>query len=81
MLGWLFVTVLLGLGFIGMEVSEFRHMILAGNGPGQSGFLSAFFTLVGTHGLHVSFGLIGILMMMVQVMRKEPCRCSPDSSV
>ncbi len=70
MLGWLFITILLGLGFIGMEVSEFRHMILAGNGQQQSAFLSAFFTLVGTHGLHVSFGLIGMLVIMAQVMRK-----------
>ncbi len=69
-LGWLFITVLLGLGFIGMEVSEFQRMILAGNGPDRSGFLSAFFTLVGTHGLHVSFGLIGMLVMMAQVVRK-----------
>ncbi|MEO6147681.1 MAG: cytochrome o ubiquinol oxidase subunit III [Sulfuriferula sp.] len=69
-LSWLVLTFLLGLGFIGMEVSEFRHMILAGNGPQRSAFLSAFFTLVGTHGLYVSFGLIGMLVMMVQVMRK-----------
>ena len=69
-LGWLLITFLLGLSFIGMEVSEFQRMILAGNGPERSGFLSAFFTLVGTHGLHVSFGLIGMLVMMVQVMHK-----------
>ncbi len=69
-LGWLLITFLLGLGFIGMEVSEFQRMILTGAGPDRSGFLSAFFTLVGTHGLHVSFGLIGMLVMMVQVMHK-----------
>jgi len=69
-LDWLLITFLLGLGFIGMEVSEFQRMILTGAGPDRSGFLSAFFTLVGTHGLHVSFGLIGMLVMMVQVMRK-----------
>ena len=69
-LGWLFVTFVLGLGFISMEVNEFHHMILAGHGPDRSGFLSAFFTLVGTHGTHVSLGLLWMLIMMVQVMRK-----------
>jgi len=69
-LGWLFVTFLLGLGFISMEVNEFHQMILEGHGPDRSGFLSAFFTLVGTHGTHVSLGLIWMLVMMFQVMRK-----------
>jgi cytochrome o ubiquinol oxidase subunit 3 len=68
--GWLGVTFLLGSSFVGMEVGEFHRMILAGAGPDRSGFLSAFFTLVGTHGLHVSFGLIGMLVMMAQVVRK-----------
>lgn len=69
-LGWLFVTFLLGLGFISMEINEFHHMTLAGNGPDRSGFLSGFFTLVGTHGTHVSIGLIWMLIMMIQVARK-----------
>jgi cytochrome o ubiquinol oxidase subunit III len=69
-LAWLVVTFLLGLGFISMEVSEFHSLILAGNGPWRSGFLSAFFTLIGTHGTHVSFGLIWMLVMMVQVSTK-----------
>lgn len=67
---WLGVTFLLGSGFVGMEIGEFHRMILAGAGPDRSGFLSAFFTLVGTHGLHVSFGLLGMAVMMGQVMRK-----------
>jgi cytochrome o ubiquinol oxidase subunit 3 len=67
---WLGVTFLLGLSFVGMEIGEFHRMILAGAGPDRSGFLSAFFTLVGTHGLHVSFGLLGMVVMMAQVMRK-----------
>jgi cytochrome o ubiquinol oxidase subunit 3 len=67
---WLGVTFLLGLGFVSMELTEFQRMILAGAGPDRSGFLSAFFTLVGTHGLHVSFGLLGMAVMMAQVMRK-----------
>ena len=68
--GWLGVTFLLGLGFVGMELNEFQRMIVAGAGPDRSGFLSAFFTLVGTHGLHVSFGLLGMLVMMAQVIRQ-----------
>ena len=67
---WLFVTFLLGLGFIFMEINEFYHMILDGNGPERSGFLSAFFTLVGTHGTHVTFGLIWMAVMMLQAIVK-----------
>lgn len=67
---WLGITFLLGLGFIGMEINEFHNLILEGHGPDHSGFLSAFFTLVGTHGTHVSLGLLWMLIMMLQVMRK-----------
>ena len=67
---WLAVTFLLGLGFITMEVHEFRTMILEGNGPERSGFLSAFFTLVSTHGLHVTSGLIWMSVMIGQVITK-----------
>jgi cytochrome o ubiquinol oxidase subunit 3 len=67
---WLVVTFLLGFGFICMEINEFYHMILDGNGPQRSAFLSAFFTLVGTHGAHVSFGLIWMTVMVVQVIIK-----------
>jgi cytochrome o ubiquinol oxidase subunit 3 len=67
---WLFVTFLLGLGFVSMEIGEFHRMILDGNGPDRSGFLSAFFTLVGTHGTHVTFGLIWMAVMMGQVKIK-----------
>jgi cytochrome o ubiquinol oxidase subunit 3 len=70
-LWWLFLTFLLGLGFIAMEFREFQRMIAAGAGPGRSGFLSAFFALVGTHGLHVSLGLICILVVAGQVMVKD----------
>ena len=66
-LGWLAVTFVLGLCFVGLEISEFTGMAAAGAGPQRSGFLSAFFTLVGTHGLHVSFGLIFILIMSGQI--------------
>src|SRR3981189_3983343 len=67
---WLLVPFLLGLGFVGMEIREFHGMVQVGAGPDRSGFLSAFFTLVGTHGLHVSFGLIWILIMTSQVIIK-----------
>jgi cytochrome o ubiquinol oxidase subunit 3 len=69
-LRWLFVTFLLGLGFIAMEINEFHHMILDGNGPERSAFLSAFFTLVGTHGTHVFFGLIWMAVMIGQIITK-----------
>jgi cytochrome o ubiquinol oxidase subunit III len=65
---WLAGTFLLGVGFISMEINEFHHMILDGNGPERSGFLSAFFTLVGTHGVHVAFGLVWMAVIMWQVV-------------
>jgi cytochrome o ubiquinol oxidase subunit 3 len=61
------VTFLLGAGFVGMELTEFTRMISDGAGPQRSAFLSAFFALVGTHGLHVTAGLIWMAVMMVQV--------------
>ena len=69
-LTWLVVTFLLGFGFIAMEINEFYRMILDGNGPQRSAFLSAFFTLVGTHGAHVTIGLIWMAVMMGQVDTK-----------
>ncbi|MCR9134598.1 MAG: cytochrome o ubiquinol oxidase subunit III [Alphaproteobacteria bacterium] len=67
---WLAITIVLGVGFVAMELSEFAGMISAGAEPGTSGFLSAFFTLVGTHGLHVTVGMVGILVMIGQVLTK-----------
>jgi cytochrome o ubiquinol oxidase subunit III len=69
-LTWLFLTFVLGAGFVFLELREFAGMIAAGAGPDRSGFLSAFFTMVGTHGLHVSVGLTWILIMSGQVMFK-----------
>jgi cytochrome o ubiquinol oxidase subunit 3 len=66
-LAWLAVTGLLGAGFIGLELYEFAHLIREGAGPQRSAFLSSFFTLVGTHGLHVSFGIVWLVTLMVQV--------------
>ncbi|PZX14452.1 cytochrome o ubiquinol oxidase subunit 3 [Palleronia aestuarii] len=67
---WLAVTGLLGLGFLGVELYEFHHLIHIGAGPQRSGFLSAFFVLVGTHGLHVFFGTIWLVTLMVQVQKR-----------
>jgi cytochrome o ubiquinol oxidase subunit 3 len=53
-----------------MEVHEFTHLVMEGNGPDRSGFLSAFFGLVGTHGAHVSIGLIWMGVMMWQLYYK-----------
>ncbi|MFC0408094.1 cytochrome o ubiquinol oxidase subunit III [Roseomonas elaeocarpi] len=64
---WLVITFLFGAGFVAVELHEFAGLIAEGATPQRSAFLSAFFTLVGTHGLHVSFGLLWILVMLVQV--------------
>jgi cytochrome o ubiquinol oxidase subunit 3 len=66
---WLAVTGLFGLAFLGIELHEFAHLIELGATPQRSGFLSAFFTLVGTHGLHVTFGTVWLVTLMVQVGR------------
>ncbi len=64
------VTFLLGLGFVSMEINEFHGMIAEGHGPDISAFLSSFFTLVGTHGTHVTFGLIWMAVVIWQVAVK-----------
>jgi cytochrome o ubiquinol oxidase subunit 3 len=69
MQGWLAVTGLFGLAFLGIELSEFAHFIREGATPQRSAFLSSFFTLVGTHGLHVTFGLVWLVTLMTQVAR------------
>lgn len=66
---WLAITGLFGAGFIGLELYEFSHLIAEGAGPQRSAFLSSFFALVGTHGLHVSFGIVWLITLMVQVKR------------
>ncbi|WP_236585210.1 cytochrome o ubiquinol oxidase subunit III [Dyella sp. EPa41] len=70
MLAWLVVTGLLGAGFLTVELREFAHLIAEGNGPQRSAFLTSFFSLVGTHGLHVTCGILWLIVLMVQVMRK-----------
>jgi cytochrome o ubiquinol oxidase subunit 3 len=64
---WLAITGLFGAGFLGIELYEFAHMIHEGATPQRSAFLSSFFTLVGTHGLHVTFGIVWLITLMVQV--------------
>jgi cytochrome o ubiquinol oxidase subunit III len=64
---WAAVTFALGGAFLALEVSEFVRMAAEGAGPTRSAFLSAFFTLVGTHGLHVTLGLSWLVVMMAQV--------------
>ena len=63
-----FVTFALGLAFLALEFREFADMIARGAGPQRSAFLSGFFTLVGCHGLHVTAGLVWLVVMMVQVV-------------
>ncbi len=67
---WLSVTLLLGLVFLGLEMHDFAGLVAAGNMPSRSGFLSAYFTLVGTHGLHVALGALWIVVLLVQLARR-----------
>jgi len=66
---WLGITFLLGLTFLGMESSEFTKLADEGNSWQRSGFLSAFFTLVGTHGLHITVGLVWMSALFVRIRR------------
>lgn len=68
--GWLAVTGLLGAAFVGIELFEFANLIAEGATPQRSGFLSAFFTLVGMHGLHVTAGIVWIGVMMAQIGKR-----------
>ncbi|MBP2000727.1 cytochrome o ubiquinol oxidase subunit 3 [Paenibacillus shirakamiensis] len=70
LIAWLIVTALLGAAFIGMEVTEFVKMVNEGHTIASNAFLSSFFTLVGTHGLHVSIGLVWMIALMIQVSRR-----------
>ncbi|KKO52503.1 cytochrome o ubiquinol oxidase subunit III [Paenibacillus sp. DMB20] len=70
LLSWLGVTALLGAVFLGLEITEFVHLTDEGASIGTSAFLSAFFTLVGTHGIHVLFGLVWIVALIIQLSRR-----------
>lgn len=67
---WLGVTFVLGAIFLAMELSEFSSLIAEGNSWRHSGFLSAFFTLVGTHGAHIFVGLLWIAVLGVYIMKR-----------
>ncbi len=69
-LTWLVITGAFGAGFIYIELHEFAHLIHEGAGPQRSAFLSSFFTLVGTHGLHVTFGLVWLVTLLVQLSKR-----------
>jgi cytochrome o ubiquinol oxidase subunit 3 len=64
---WLGITGILGACFLYLELYEFTHLIHEGFGPWRSGFLTSFFALVGTHGLHVTFGIVWLITLMFQV--------------
>ena len=66
---WLAVTGLLGAAFLAVELYEFQHLIHQGATPQSSAFLSSFFTLVGTHGIHVTFGLVWLITLMIQIKK------------
>jgi cytochrome o ubiquinol oxidase subunit 3 len=70
LLNWLIVTALLGAGFVGLEISEFAHLVAEGATISRSAFLTAFFTLVGTHGCHVTFGLFWMTGLMLQIKKR-----------
>jgi len=67
---FLIITFLLGATFLGMELYEFHHLVQEGHSWRESAFLSAFFTLVGTHGLHILSGLIWVVVLMGQLVKK-----------
>ena len=67
---WLALTALLGMAFVGVELHEFGGLIAEGAGPQRSAFLSGFFTLVATHGLHVTVGIVWIGVMQVQLVQR-----------
>jgi cytochrome o ubiquinol oxidase subunit 3 len=69
-LAWLSATFVLGAIFVGMEVSEFSSLIAQGDGPSKNGFLSSYFTLVGTHGTHVAIGLLWLLILIVAMLQR-----------
>jgi len=67
---WLAITALLGASFIYLEVNEFMHLVHEGANIGTSAYWSAFFVLVGTHGLHVSLGLVWMIALILQIRRR-----------
>ncbi|HUO56155.1 MAG TPA: cytochrome (ubi)quinol oxidase subunit III [Candidatus Paceibacterota bacterium] len=73
---WLVLAGALGAAFIGMEISEFTRLVASGNGPTRSGFLSSYFTLVGTHGLHVTIGLLWLIALIISIAMRGLTRAN-----
>lgn len=67
---WMFITVLLGLGFLGMEIFEFTEYVHEGHKFSTSAFSTSFYTLVGFHGAHVAFGILWISLLILQAFKK-----------
>lgn len=68
---WLVVTFALGATFLGMELWEFNHLIAEGHGWQQSAFLSSYFVLVGTHGIHIAIGLLWMAVMILRLIQRN----------
>lgn len=68
---WLGITIALGAAFLAMEITEFAHLIADGHGANRSAFLSAYFTLVGTHGLHIAVGLLWAVVLGIRLWRQK----------
>jgi cytochrome o ubiquinol oxidase subunit 3 len=69
-LAWFGATFVMGLSFLTMELTEFSHLANEGHSWTANAFLSSFFTLVGTHGLHITIGLIWMIVLMLQVAKR-----------
>lgn len=67
LVAWLIVTALLGAGFLGFELDDFRTMAEAGGVPQRSGWLSSYYALVGLHGTHITIGLLWMAVMLAQI--------------
>ncbi|WP_066191857.1 MULTISPECIES: cytochrome aa3 quinol oxidase subunit III [Gracilibacillus] len=70
LMAWMIVTLILGAGFLYMEINEFIHFVHEGATIQTSGFTSALFTLLGTHGAHVTFGIFWVIMLLIQLARR-----------
>lgn len=70
LLAWLVVTGLLGASFLALELHEFRHLVQEGHGWQQSAFLSSYFSLVGTHGLHIAAGLVWLVVLVAMLSKR-----------
>lgn len=68
--GLLYATGVLGVSFLTLELTEFGHLIAEGNSPARSGFLSSYFSLVGTHGLHITAGLLWLVILLVFLAKR-----------